>query len=149
MPWKSAAVAAAVLVLGAADIVTDTAFARGMAGGAHFIGGGFAAHRFAFNHGFPAHRFATNRVFIRPFRRNFAFRNDFGFGGLGGWPWWPYDSSVPNNAYGNLNAYAGPSGFVPEPVPVPICHRSEHTVKVPAEGGGTSQVKVTNCPYGW
>jgi len=149
MPWKSAMVAA-VLVLATADMTARAAFSRGMSGGAHLIGGGFAAHRFAFGHGFPAHRFAINRVFVRPFRRNFPFRNDFAFGGLGWWPW-PYDYSVPNNAYGNLNAstYAGPAGFVPEPVPVPVCHRSEETVRVPAEHGGTSQIKITNCPYGW
>jgi hypothetical protein len=145
MPWKSAVVPV-VLALGAADMTTHTAFARGMSGGAHFIGGGFAAHGFAFSRGFPGHRFAINRVFVRPFRRSF-FRSDFGFGGLG---WWPYDYSGLNNGYGNTaTTYAGITDAVPEPVPVPICHRSEEVVRVPAEAGGTSQIRVTNCAYGW
>lgn len=149
MPWKRAVIAA-VLVLGAADTATHTAFARGMSGGAHFIGGGFAPHRFAISRGFPGHRFAIHRVFVRPFRRNFGFRRNFAFGGLGWWPYWPDDYSGLNNGYGNTAAtYAGTTDVVPEPVPVPICHRSEQVVRVPAEAGGTSQVKVTSCPYGW
>jgi len=63
------------------------AFGRGMSGGAHFVGGGFAGHKFVFSHGF-----------VRPFRRNFAFRRTFATGGL--WPYYGYDY-VPTDAYGD------------------------------------------------
>lgn len=65
MPWKSVAVAV-VLVLGAAPMTTRMAFARGMAGGAHFggahFGGGFAGHRPAIGHDFAGYRIAIRRL---------------------------------------------------------------------------------------
>jgi hypothetical protein len=127
MPWKNGVIAAA-LVLGAADINTHMAFGRGMSGGAHFAGGGrsFARHRFAIRHGF-----------FRPFRRNFA-------GGF-----WPYDYDyVPTDAYGDVDAtaYPGTVGFAPEAIPRLVCHRSEELVRVPSEGGGSSQIKIIRCP---
>src|SRR5690348_16254784 len=100
MPWKSVAVVA-ILVLGAAPMTTRTAFARGLAGGAHFgaahfggshfagggiagprpaIGRGFADRRFAIGRRFAAHRFVIRRGFGR------AFGGNFSAGGL-----WPYD----------------------------------------------------------
>jgi hypothetical protein len=52
VPWKSVVVAAAI-VLGAANMTNHAmAFGRGMSGGARFVGGGFAGHRFAISHGF-------------------------------------------------------------------------------------------------
>ena len=140
MPWKYVVVAAA-LVLGATNITTHAmAFGRGMSGGAHFAGRGFAGHRFAISHGF-----------VRPFRRNFAFRKGFAFrrtfatGGL--WPYYGYDY-FPTDAYGDINGTTYPEtvGFAPGPPPAPVCHRSEETFTVPSEGGGTRQIKIINCP---
>jgi hypothetical protein len=134
VPWKSVVVAAA-LVLGAANMITHAmAFGRGMSGAAHFVGGGFAGHRFAISHGF-----------VRPFRRNFAFRKGrrtFATGGL--WPYYGYDSDT----YGDINGttYPETDGFVPEPPPAPVCHRSQEIVTVPSEGGGTRQIKIIRCP---
>jgi hypothetical protein len=125
MQWKGAVVAAAIL--GAANMTTHMAFGRGMSGGAHFVGGGFASHRLA-----------TRHVFVRPFRRNFAT------GGF--WPY--YYDYFPTDAYGNMDAATYPEtpGFAPEPIPAPICHRSEEIVRVPSEGGGTREIKITRCP---
>ena len=104
MPWKSVAIAAA-LALGAANMSTDTALGRGMSGGAHFAGGGFAGHRFmrpAIASGFATRR----RFFVRPFRRSFAT------GGF--WPYWPYDyyDYSPTAAYGDATTatYPGTDG---------------------------------------
>lgn len=148
MPWKRVAVAV-LLVFGAANMTAGMAFGRGMSGGAH-LGGGFAGHGFAIGHGFAGHRFAISRgfaghrfairhrFFIHPFRKN------IGSGGL--WLSFP----VPTEQYGGTDAatYPGTAGFAPELIPVPVCHRSEEIVRVPAEAGGTRQIKVTNCPYG-
>lgn len=138
MPWKSVA-AAVVLVLGTAHLTTEAAFGRGMAGGAHFGGGGFAAHRFAISRGFAGRRFPSRHVFfVRPFHRNFF--------PSGVWPYY----SVPTDAYSGTDSapYPGTADVAAEPIPVPICHRSEQIVRVPAEGGGTSQIKIINCPSG-
>jgi hypothetical protein len=133
MPWKSVLVAAA-LVLGGANMTAQMAFGRGMSGGAHFVGGGFAGHRPAISPGF-----------VRPFRRNFAFRRrNFATGG-----WWPYDYDYgPTDGYNDMDTTTYPTtvGVVPEPEPAPVCHRSEEIVKVPAEGGGTRQIKIIRCP---
>jgi hypothetical protein len=140
VPWKCVVVAAA-LVLGATNMTTHAmAFGRGMSGGAHFAGSGFAGHRFAIRPGF-----------VRPLRRNFAIRKGFAFrrtfatGGL--WPYYGYDY-FPTDAYGDINGTTYPEtvGFVPEPPPAPICHRSEEIVTVPSEGGGTRQIKIIRCP---
>ena len=134
MPWKSVVIAAA-LVLGAANMITHAmAFGRGMSGGAHFVGGGFAGHRFAISHGF-----------VRPFRRNFAFRRGrrtFATGGL--WPYYGYDFGTYGDTDGTT--YPETDGFVPEPSPAPVCHRSEEIVTVPSEGGKTRQIKIIRCP---
>jgi hypothetical protein len=146
LPWKSVLVAAA-LVLGGAVMTAQMAFGRGMSGGAHFVGGGFAGHRLAISHGFvrPFRRtFAFGR-FVRPFRRNFAFRRrNFATG-----VWWPYDyDNGPADAYGDVDTTTYPTtvGVVPEPEPAPVCQRSEEIVTVPAAGGGTSQIKIIRCP---
>lgn len=140
MPWKSVVVAATML-LGAANMTTHAmAFGRGTSGGAHFVGGSFAGHRFAISHGF-----------VRPFRRNlafgkgFAFRRTFATGGL--WPYYGYDY-VPTDAYGDMDSATYPETgvLVPEPMPAPVCHRSEEIVTVPSEGGGTRRVKIIRCP---
>jgi hypothetical protein len=141
VPWKSVVVAA-TLVLGAANMITHAmAFGRGMSGGAHFVGGGFAGHRFVISHG----------GFVHPFRRNFAFRKGlvfrkaFATGSL--WPYYGYDY-VPTDAYGDMDITTYPEtvGFVPEPPRAPVCHRSEEIVTVPSEGGGTRQIKIIRCP---
>jgi hypothetical protein len=130
LPWKSILVAAALVL----DMIAQMAFGRGMSGGAHFGGGGFARHRLAIGHGF-----------VRPFRKNFAFRRrNFVTGG-----WWPYDYDYgPTDAYGDMDTTTYPTtvGVVPEPKPAPVCQRSEEMVKVPAEGGGTRQIKIIRCP---
>lgn len=140
MPWNSVLVAA-VLTLGSANMNTAMAFGRSMSDGAHFVGGGFAGHRFAISRGFPGRRFAIKHRLVRPFRRNFAV------GGL----WWPYYYySASNNEYGATAAttYPGAADVVPEPIPAATCHRSEEKVRVPAESGGSREIKITNCPYG-
>jgi hypothetical protein len=140
VPWKSIVVAAS-LVLGAANLTTHAmAFGRGMSGGAQFVGGDVAGHRLAISH-----------AFVRPFRRNWAFRKGFAFrrafatGGL--WRYYGYDF-VPTDAYGDIDTTTHPEtvGLVPEPIPSPVCHRSEETVTVPSEGGGTRQIKIIRCP---
>jgi hypothetical protein len=137
--WKNVLIAAA-LTFGAANVTTHTAFGRGMSGGAHFVGGGFSGRNFA-----------NGRSFARPLRRNFAFRNAFGTtlatGGL--WPdYYGYYDYAPTDVYGGTGTATYPAtvGFVPVPMPVPACHRSEETVKVPSESGGTSEIKITRCP---
>jgi len=134
VPCKSVVVAAA-LVLGAANMTTHAmAFGRGMSGGAHFVGGGFAGHRFA-----------TSRGFVRPFRRSFAFRRTFATGGV--WPYYGYDY-VPTDAYTDMDGTTYPEtvGFVPEPPPAPVCHRSEEIVTILSEAGRTRQIKIISCP---
>jgi hypothetical protein len=128
MPWKSAVVAAG-LMLGAANTTTPAAFGRGMSGGAHFVGGGFASHKFAF---------APRHALTRPFRRNFAT------GGF--WPY--YYDYFPTDAYGaaDTTTYPGTLGFAPEPILAPVCHRSEEIVRVPSEAGGTREIRITRCP---
>jgi hypothetical protein len=133
VPWKTGLIAAA-LVLGAANLTTHMAFGRGMSGGAHFVGGGLSGRR----------TFAISHNFVRPFRRNFAFRN--GTGGF--WPYYDYYDYVPTDLYGDMDTatYPQATGFVPEPMPAPVCHRSEEIVKVPSESGGTRQIKIIRCP---
>jgi hypothetical protein len=130
MPWKSVVVAAA-LVLGAANMTTHAAFGRDMSDGAHFGGGSFLGHRFA-------------NGFVRPFRRNFAFRRTFTTGGL--WPYY-YDYGS-TDTYGDMDTTTYPMtvGVVPEPNPTPVCRRSEEIVRVPSERGGSRQIKIIRCP---
>ncbi len=138
MPWKNVLIATAV-VLGAANVTTHTAFGRGMSGGAHFAGGGFSGRTFT-----------ISNSFARPLRRNFAFRNGRTFGSTlatgGLWP--DYYGYAPTDVYGDTGTMTYPEtvGLVPEPMPVPVCHRTEEIVKVPAESGGTSEIKITRCP---
>lgn len=134
--WRSVVVAAALV---AANMTTHMALARGMSGHAHLADGGFAGRRFPISH------------FVRPFRRSFVFRNGFAFrrnfatGSL--WPYY-YDYS-PTDTYGDMDtrAYPETAGFAPEPMPVPICQRSEEIVRVPREGGGKpANIKIIRCP---
>lgn len=142
MPWKSV-VAGAALVLGTANMTTPMAFARGMAGGAHFGGGGFAGHAHFLGGGFAGHRFASRRIFVRPFRRNFATG---GFGGF--WPYGYYDDYFPPYAYSDTGTTPYPEtvGVAPDPLPAVVCHRSEQIVRVPSEAGGSREIKITRCP---
>jgi hypothetical protein len=129
MPWKSALVAAA-LVLGGGNMTAQMAFGRGMSERRAFCRWRLLRSWLAISHGF-----------VRPFRRNFAFRRrNFATGG-----WWPYDYDYgPTDAYGDI--YPATVGAVPEPKPAPVCHCSEEIVKVPAERGGTRQIKIIRCP---
>jgi hypothetical protein len=142
VPRKSVVVAAA-LVLSVATMITQAmAFGHGTwGGGAHFARGGFAGHRFAVSHSGFAHPFRRGFVF----RRGFAFRKAFAIGGF-----WPYYGYVPTDAFGDIDAmtYTVPEtvGFLPEPPPAPVCHRSEEIVTVPSENGGTRQIKIIRCP---
>jgi hypothetical protein len=74
-----------------------------------------------------------------------ARRGCGGCGGCGG-----CDYSYPTDAFGDSDGmtYATPEtgGFITAPPPAPICHRSEETVTVPSEAGGTRQIKIINCP---
>ena len=96
------------------------------------------------------HSFAIGHGFARPFRRNFGARNGFAIRRnftTGGW--WPYDYDYgPADAYSDTNTASNPEtgGPAPESTPVPVCHRSEEKVRVPAEGGGTRQIKIIRCP---
>jgi hypothetical protein len=96
------------------------------------------------------HRLAISHGFVRPFRRNFGVRNGFAIRrNLSTGGWWPYDYDYgPADAYGDMNTASNPEtgGFAPEPTSVPVCHRSEESVRVPAEGGGTRQIKIIRCP---
>ena len=126
------------LVLGTADMTTSAmAFGHGggWGGGGHFVRGGFPGRAFAITRG----------RFVHPFHKNFAFRRNFAAGAL--WPYYGYDY-VPTDAYADMDstAYPGMVGFVPQPPPAPACNRSEETVTVPSEGGGTRQIKIIRCP---
>jgi hypothetical protein len=101
------------------------ALGSGIPRGAHSVGGGFAAHRLA----------------VSPFRRKFGFRRrNFATGGW--WPYYYYDA----DAYGDMDTTSYPKASGPEPMPAPVCQRSEEIVRVPAEGGGTRQIKIIRCP---
>jgi hypothetical protein len=141
------AVLAAALALAAASMTSHVAFGRGMSGGAHFGGGGFVGHTPAISHSF-----------VRPFRRNFAFRNGFAFrrtfvaGGLlpyydlgGLWPDYDYLATDASDD-ADTTTYPETTGFMPPPMPAPVCHRSEEMVSVPSEGRGTRQIKIVRCP---
>jgi hypothetical protein len=141
LPSKSVLLAA-VLVLGAANMTTHVASGRGMSGGAHFVGGGFSGRAFAISHSF-----------VRPFPRNFAFRNGFAFrrtfATVGLWPYYyDYYGYDPTDAYDDMDTTTYPAtvGFAPEPMPVPVCRRSEEVITVPSEGGGTRRIKIIRCP---
>jgi hypothetical protein len=132
MPWKSVLVAAA-LVLGGANMTAQMAFGRGMSGGAHFVGGGFAGHRPAISPGF-----------VRPFRRNFAFRRrNFATGG-----WWPYDYDYgPTDAYDDMDIRLTLRQLAScQNQSALLSAIAAKVVKVPAEGGGTRQIKIIRCP---
>jgi hypothetical protein len=101
------------------------AFGRGMSRGAHSVGGDFAGRRLA----------------VSPFRRNFAFRRK----NLAPGGWWPYYYND-YDAYGDMDTASVPKTSGSEPIPAPVCQRSEEIVRVPAEGGGTRQIKIIRCP---
>jgi hypothetical protein len=63
----------------------------------------------------------------------------------GFWPSYGYDY-VPIDQYGDMDVSTYPETVAPEPPRAPACHRSEETVKVPSEGGGTRQIKIIRCP---
>jgi hypothetical protein len=119
-------------------MTTHTVFARGMSGGAHFAGGGVAGRRFPISHGFVHFR----RNFT--FRNRFAFRRNFATGVL--WPY--YYDYFPTDEYGDMDTttYPETGGFAQEPMPAPVCQRSEEIVKVPRVGGGTANIKLIRCP---
>jgi hypothetical protein len=57
-------------------------------------------------------------------------------------PYAYYDYDYPNDAWGDYP----PPIVIPPPSPPSACHRSEETFTVPAEGGGTRQITILNCP---
>jgi hypothetical protein len=119
------------------------AFGRGggWGGGGHFVGSGLAARGFAINRGSLGHPFRRAFAF-----RRVAFRKAFAFGGGG--PYYGY-GYVPTDAFGDIDTASYPEtvGFVmPEPLHASVCRRSEETVTVPSEDGGTRQIKVIRCP---
>jgi hypothetical protein len=71
-----------------------------------------------------------------------GFRGCIGCVGCGG-----CDYNYPIDAFGDIdNATPETGGFVSAPPPASICHRSEETVTVPSETGGTRQIKIVRCP---
>lgn len=79
--------------------------------------------------------------FGHPFRS--GFREGFG-------PWWPlYGGYVdlPPAGYGDFITYVLPEPVIPasQPPPPLQCQHSEETVTVPAEDGGTRQIRIVRC----
>ena len=71
------------------------------------------------------------------------------------WPYWPlygdpgywqpYDMDVPPMADSNLTEPTpAPIDTTPETQPAQTCHRSEKTVTVPSEDGGTRQITIVH-----
>jgi hypothetical protein len=74
-----------------------------------------------------------------------GFRGCVGCVGCAGWGGCDYN--YPIDAFGDIdNPTPETGGFVSAPPPAPTCHRSEETVTVPSETGGTRQIKIINCP---
>jgi hypothetical protein len=68
-------------------------------------------------------------------------------GAYGQWPLYGGYVSVPPYGPDNIINYAAPATviYVPEPPRALTCHRSQETVTVPAETGGTIKINVTRC----
>jgi hypothetical protein len=68
-------------------------------------------------------------------------------GAYGQWPLYGGVVAVPPYGYDNIINYAAPATivYVPEPPQALSCHRSQDTVTVPSETGGTSKITVTRC----
>jgi hypothetical protein len=138
---RKLATLAAATVIGAALTAapTEARFGGGWHGG--FVRGPVFAGRSAFGNRqfFPGRRFA----FIQHHRL-------VGPLGLGvpfyGWAWPDYGyGDVPIDAFGDIDTVT-PDGLVPEPKRASGCNRSEETVTVPSEDGGTRQIKMIRCP---
>ena len=69
------------------------------------------------------------------------------YGAYGAWPLEGGVTVVPPDTPDTVMTYAPPAQvvYVPEPPQALGCHRSEQTVTVPAEAGGTREVTVTRC----
>ena len=65
----------------------------------------------------------------------------------GAWPFYGGDAVLPPYAPDTAMTYAPPAQivYVPEAPQALGCHRSEQTVTVPAEAGGTRQITVQRC----
>jgi hypothetical protein len=89
-------------------------------------GGGFGAHSFHFT----SH-----------------FRSARHHGAFGRWPLFGGLVAVPPYASDNIVTYVTPETvvFVPEPPRALSCHRSQQTVTVPSEAGGTREITITRC----
>jgi len=70
----------------------------------------------------------------------------YGYGAYGAWPYYG-DSGILPYAPDSAVSSALPVQiiYVPEPPQALSCHRSEQTVTVPAESGGTRQITVQRC----
>jgi hypothetical protein len=79
--------------------------------------------------------------------RSGRLHSGFNRGAYGQWPLYGGIVSVPPFGPGNTINYAAPTTviYVPEPPRALTCHRSQDTITVPAEAGGTSKITVTRC----
>jgi hypothetical protein len=79
------------------------------------------------------------RAFGHSFDKRLRFHKTFVI------PYPYYDYDYPTDAFDD---YPPPVTSVPVPPPSSpsACHRGEETFTVPAEGGGTRQIKIINCP---
>jgi hypothetical protein len=68
-------------------------------------------------------------------------------GAFSQWPLYGGVVAVPPYASDNTVSYAAPTTvvYVPEPPRALSCHRSQETVTVPSETGGTSKITITRC----
>lgn len=145
---RKLATLAAATVIGAALTAapTEARFGGGWHGG--FVRGPVFAGRSAFGNRqfFPGRRFA----FIQHHPAFIHHPLVGPFLGLGvppyGWAWPDYGyGDVPIDTSGDIEPVT-PETFVPEPKRAVGCNRSEETVTVPSEDGGTRQIKMIRCP---
>ena len=94
-------------------------------------GGGHGAHTFHFGG-----HLRSDRLHLGGRRRAY-----------GQWPLYSGFVAVPPYGADNIINYAAPTKvvYVPEPPRALSCHRSQDTVTVPSETGGTSKITVTRC----
>ena len=94
-------------------------------------GGGHGAHTFHFGG-----HLRSGRLYSKGRR-----------GAYGQWPWYGGYVAVPPYWPDNIINYTEPTTvvYVPEPPRALSCHRSQDTVTVSSETGGTSKITVTRC----
>lgn len=96
-------------------------------------------------HGSGLHGLHYGRHFRGHLRGHFRGSNRRGYYGF--WPWYGGYAEVPPIDYGNGVSFATPPTvvYVAEPPQALSCHRSQQTVTVPDEAGGTHKIMVTRC----